>query len=364
MTHAATTLSPGHAAARDRVWPDISFRWLPIAMLGVVVLGLLLCELSFGVVRIPLDEAIRALVDGEVSPYTTIIWNVRLPRAVTAVLAGAALACSGLMLQTLFRNPLAGPWVLGVTSGAGLGVALVVLAGSAVSARALDQFSLAGNLSVAGGALTGAALAVLFVARVGRNLPPIALLILGLMIQYMADAAIGFLLQFTETEQLRAFGSWRDATFQTATADQVKVLVPMVLVGLIIAFLLIKPLNALLLGERYGTSVGLHVGRVRQLVLASTVMLSGVVTAFCGPVTFLDLAVPHLCRGLLRTADHRQLMVAVALLGGSIALAGDLLMHLPWERHLLHLNYITALIGVPVTIWVVFRQRAATLLGS
>jgi iron complex transport system permease protein len=350
--------------ARSRVWPDVGFKWLPIVLLAAAVAAVFLCELSFGVVRTPLHEALRTFVDSQTSPYETILWSVRFPRAITALLGGAALACSGLMLQTLFRNPLAGPWVLGVTSGAGLGVALVVLAGSAVSARALDQFTLVANLGVVGGALTGASVTVLFVARAGRDLPPIALLILGLMIQYMADAAIGFLLQFTQEEQLRAFGSWRDASFQTATANQVKVLVPLVSIGLVSAFLLIKPLNALLLGDRYGASVGIHVGRVRQLVLATTVMLSGVVTAFCGPVTFLDLAVPHLCRGLLRTADHRALMPAVCLMGALIALTGDLVMHLPWQRHLLHLNYITALIGVPVTVWVVFRQRSATVQGS
>jgi iron complex transport system permease protein len=322
-----------------------------LAAVGIVFV----LELSLGTVGIPFQDVLRALVSGRTgSIHANIIWNVRLPRALTAMSAGASLACSGLVLQTVFRNPLAGPWVLGITSGAELGAAAVVLAGAAAGLRVLE---VSGYIGMAGGAFAGALLIVLLLGRVARNISPVALLILGLMIQYVAEALIGFALQFFSENQIDAFAGFRDASFHQVTPDQVRVLLPVAAFGLALAFLMIKSLNALLLGERYSSSIGLNVRRVRRTALFTTVVLSGIVTAFCGPVRFLDIAVPHLGRGFTRSSDHRVLLPAVGLMGALIALTADLLVNLPWSKHFLHLNYATALIGIPVVFWILLHNR-------
>lgn len=332
-----------------------------LLLLLVLVLGLI--ELSWGTVAIPPGELLDLLLNGNTSKPTwdVIVLELRLPRAIAAALGGAALALGGLLLQTLFRNPLAGPWALGITAGAQLGVALVAataaLVGGSALATALTYFSFFSELSLAVGAGGGAAAMLLLIAALARRTSAVTLLVVGLMAGFLAQGLVGVLLHFTTENQAKVFSTWSDGSFGGVTAAKLAILAPLVLAGLVLAFLLIKSLNALLLGERYAMSLGLRVQRVRQLVLFTVVCLAGSVTAYCGPVLFLDLAVPHLCRGLFRSADHRVLVPGVALLGAALALAADLIVHLPWQHHFLHLNAVNALIGAPVVIWVVLRQR-------
>jgi ABC-type Fe3+-siderophore transport system permease subunit len=245
-----------------------------------------------------------------------------LPKALTAVLAGAALAVSGLQMQTLFRNPLADPYILGINAGASLGVALVVLATGAATGF-LSNVGLLGDLSLIVAAIAGASLVtglVIVAARWLRH--AMTLLILGLMLGYATGAVVSILIYFSVPEQIQAYISWTFGSFGGVTGRQLAILAPVIGGGLLLAWLLTKPLNALLLGEAYARSMGANVRRVRFWLIAGTSVLAGAVTAFCGPIAFLGVAIPHLCRALLRTSDHRMLAPATMLMGGLAALAG------------------------------------------
>jgi iron complex transport system permease protein len=296
--------------------------------------------------------------------YADVIASVRLPRAVTALVGGAALACGGLILQTLFRNPLAGPWALGITSGARLGVAAVVVSGAAAGTNAFVELGALGNLGLAGGAFLGSIVVLAIVTALARRTGAVSLLIVGLMIYYLCEALMGFLLHFTTVEQVRVFVEWNDGSFHTASVAQLGILVPAVVFGLLGATFLSKPLNSFLLGEQYAKTMGVNVARTRAVAMASMVALAGTVTAYCGPLMFLDIAVPHLCRGVFKTSDHRTLIPATALTGALIAVSADLFVHLPWERHLLHLNYVNSLIGAPVVLWVTLRHRRSAIVEA
>ncbi|MEM6795913.1 MAG: iron chelate uptake ABC transporter family permease subunit, partial [Acidobacteriota bacterium] len=262
----------------------------------------------------------------------------------------------------LFRNPLAGPWALGLTAGAQLGVALVAVAGavagSAGLAVALERLGVIADLSLAAGAFGGATAVLVGVVALSRRVNAVTLLIAGLMFGFLAQGLVGVLLHFTTESQIEVFENWSDGSFGGVTADKLTVLAPAVALGLLLIGLSIKPLNALLLGERYARSLGVRIERARNTALFAVVCLAGSVTAYCGPILFLDLAVPHLCRGLFRTTDHRILVPAVALVGSTVALAADLIVHLPWRQHFLHLNAVNALIGAPVVLWVLLRRRS------
>ena len=349
-------MTPGRARA-----------WFWLAALTVMLAGLFCLGLASGSVTIPVRQAVGSLFGHPASLpiWDRILWQIRLPRCLTAVLAGSALALSGLEMQTLFRNPLAGPYSMGISSGATLGVALAVLAG-ALGASAMPGIpglpglgGVGSQLGVAGSAVAGAALVMLLVLAVARRVRSNStLLILGLMFGQMTGALVSVLQAFSGSEQIRAFTFWTFGSYAGVTWSQLPVLAGAVLAGIAMAAVCAKPLNALLLGWTYARSVGVPIQALRALLLASASLLAGAVTAFCGPVAFLGLAVPHLCRGLFRTADHRILIPACLLLGASMSLASDLASRLPGGDSVLPLNAVTALLGAPVVIWVLMRRRA------
>lgn len=334
---------------------------LLLIALIVGLIAVFLLSLSLGSVSIPLEQIVAILFGGsaEKASWATIVLKFRLPKAITAALAGAALSASGLQMQTLFRNPLADPFVLGISSGASLGVALVVLvAGVAGGSALLAGVSLVGDVSLALASIIGSALVLLLVMAVARRVQStMTLLILGLMFGYATSALVSVLLYFSIAERIQAYISWTFGSFGGVTWSQLQVFGPVVVVALIFSHLLVKPLNALLLGETYARSMGLNVRLARLGVIATSASLAGVVTAFCGPIGFLGIAVPHLCRSLFHTSDHRLLMPAVVVLGGILAVAADLLAQLPGSQLMLPLNAVTALLGAPVVTWVILRQR-------
>lgn len=358
------------ATSSIRVHPSLTrgFSVAPgllLAGLAFVALAAFMLSLAVGSVRIPLDEIVSVLLGGDASKqaWATIVLKFRLPKALTAMLAGAALSVSGLQMQTLFRNPLAGPFVLGISSGASLGVALtVLLAGVAVglggSTTLLAGISLAGDTSLALSAIAGSGLVLLLVMSVARRVQSgMTLLILGLMFGYTTSALVSVLIYFSVVERIQAYISWTFGSFGGVTWRQLQVMAPAILVGLAGGHLLMKPLNALLLGETYALSLGLNVRRVRLGIIGTSAVLAGVVTAFCGPIGFLGIAVPHLCRSLLHTSDHRLLLPAVSFMGATLALGADIVAGLPGSQLTLPLNAVTALLGAPVVIWVILRQR-------
>lgn len=345
----ATTRSPAVAARK----------WALVALLGILIIAFLL-SISLGSVAIPLNDVARVLLGGEVQKTTwaTIILQFRLPKALTAMLSGAALAMSGLQMQTLFRNPLAGPFVLGISSGASLGVALVVLGVGAGSASLLAGLGVLGNLGVAAAASIGAGAVMGLVLIAARRVhSSMTLLILGLLFGYATSGLVSILLYFAISERIQAYVLWTFGSFGKVTWAQMAVFAPTILFALVLGFLLVKPLNALLLGETYARSMGLHIGRARIGIVVSASVLAGVVTAFCGPIAFLGIAVPHLCRSLFNTSDHRILLPGVALLGAALALLTDLIAHVPGNSVTLPLNAVTSLVGAPVVAWVILRRR-------
>lgn len=336
--------------------------WFWLAALLAALAGLFCVGLAAGSVTIPLGDVLAALAGHASNPvWDGILWQLRLPRCLTAVLAGSALALSGLEMQTLFRNPLAGPYSMGISSGATLGVALAVLAGATAGGDIPGFLALRGigsQLGVAGSAVAGAAAVMLMVLAVARRIRSnTTLLILGLMFGQMAGALVSVLQAFSSSEEIRAFTFWTFGSYAGVTWAQLPVLAGAVLAGTVLAAFCAKPLNALLLGWTYARSLGVPIRALRILLLASASILAGAVTAFCGPVAFLGLAVPHLCRGLFRTADHRVLIPACLLLGAGLSLASDLASRLPGGGRALPLNAVTALVGGPVVIWILLRRR-------
>lgn len=326
--------------------------------LGLVVAILFALNLLLGSVSIPAGDVVSILLGDETAKasWQFIILESRLPQAITATLCGAALAVSGLMLQTAFRNPLAGPSVFGVNSGAGLGVALVML-------------FLGGGLSVGSVSITGFA-AILLAAFVGamtvmtiifffstlvRN--SVMLLIIGIMIGYISNSAISLLNFFATDEGVKSYMVWGMGSFGGVSMTNMPVFAIVTLAGLIGALLLIKPLNALMLGDRYAENLGVNIMRVRNWLLIVTGLLTAITTAFCGPVAFIGLAVPHIARLLLTTDNHRQLLPATLLCGSVVALVCNLICYLPGESGVIPLNAVTPLIGAPVIIYVIARKR-------
>jgi iron complex transport system permease protein len=316
-------------------------------------------SLALGSVRIPLDR-IWAILVGEAptrASWDAIVLDYRLPKALTAMLCGAALGVGGLLMQTLFRNPLAEPYLLGVSSGAGLGVALVVL-GSGGAGGLVAQGELAGALGTVGAAVGGAAVSLLLVLALARRVSGTAtLLILGLMLGYLTSSLVSVLIHFSAPERIQAYIAWGLGSFAGVGWQQLRVLAPAVGTGLLAALLLAKPLNALLLGETYARSMGLRLLPARLAIISAASLLAGAVTAYCGPVTFLGIAVPHLARVLFRGAGHGLLAGACILLGALIALLADLTAGLPGRPEVLPLNAVTALIGAPIVLWVLLSRR-------
>lgn len=320
------------------------FRTSTLFVILLALTGFLFCvDLSVGAVSIPLDQVISALTGGDCPPVTAkIILNIRLIKAIVALLAGASLSVSGLQMQTLFRNPLAGPYVLGISSGASLGVALVVLAG------------VGSSMGVAGAAWAGAGIVLLIIAAVGHRIKDImVILILGMMFSSGVSAVVQILQYLSNDESLKAFVMWTMGSLGDVTARQLLVLIPAIVAGLLLAIVTIKPLNMLLFGEEYAVTMGLDMRRSRALIFLSTTLLAGTVTAFCGPIGFIGLAMPHVTRLLFGNSDHRILLPGTILTGAAVMLLCDLISKL----FTLPINAVTALLGIPIVVWVVIRNK-------
>jgi len=333
------------------------------ALLLVLLMGLgvvFMLVLALGSVDIPLEQIVTILLGGEAdkTSWTNIILKFRLPKALTAMFAGMALGVSGLLMQTFFRNPLAGPFVLGISSGASLGVALVVLTTGTVGGTLIAGLGVSGDLMLAFSAGAGASLTMMLVLLVSARVrSSMTLLILGLMFGYLVSALVSLLLYFAVPERIQAYVNWTFGSFSGVTWEQMPILVVIVLVGLVLAGMLTKSLNALLLGENYARSLGLDMTWVRIGIVTATALLAGVVTAFCGPIGFIGIAVPHLCRSLLNTSDHRLLVPGTILMGAIVALVASLIAEVPGQNLVLPLNAVTALMGAPIVIGVILRQR-------
>jgi iron complex transport system permease protein len=354
--HTATQALPaaaGHAPART------SRRRAIYALLIAGVIAAFLLELTIGAVGIPLADVVTILLGGTAANVTweQIVLSFRLPRAINALVSGAALGACGVLLQTLFRNPLADPFVLGIMHGARLGVAILVvatgLAGTAFTAR----FGDAGTVLTSAAAAAGAIGVLLLMLSVSRRVTTVTLLIVGLLIGYVCIGLISALLHFVDEVQARAFEQWQGGSFDGITREQLFVMIPLVAGGILLAHALVKPLNALLLGEGYAATIGTSVARVRLLAFACVGLLAGPVTAFCGVIPFLGLVAAHVARGLLQTADHRLLIPAAALGGSLLGMAADLFTHLPWNKHFLHLDAVIGMVGAPIALWVILRRR-------
>lgn len=339
---------------------NLGLRPLVLGVLVMVLGVIFLLSLGVGSVSIPLDQIITILLGGEAerASWENIVLKFRLPKAMTAALAGAALGVSGLMMQTFFRNPLAGPFVLGISSGASLGVALVVLSAGTVGGAMLAGFGLTGDLLLAGAAAIGAGATMFLVVLVAMRVQnSMTLLILGLMLGYLVSALVSLLLYFAIPERIQAYISWTFGSFGSLTWAQMPILAGGVLIGLLVALGLSKSLNALLLGEGYARSLGMNVGLTRIAIVSATALLAGTVTAFCGPIGFIGIAVPHLCRSLLNTSDHRVLVPGTILMGAIVALVAALIAEVPGNNLVLPLNAVTAFIGAPVVIFVILQRR-------
>lgn len=327
------------------------------ALAGIIVV-LMAANLAFGSVDIPLKAVGNILLGGEVEKesWQFIVWESRVPQCITALLCGAALSASGLMLQTVFSNPLADSSILGISSGASLGVALVLLAGG--GSIVAGEFALSGFLSVVAGAFAGAVLVmavIMFLSVVIKN--NVMLLIAGIMIGYVVSSVISLLNFFSTAEGVHSFVIWGMGNFGGVSMVQLPGFSIVTLLGLLVAILLIKPLNALLLGTRYAENLGINIRRIRNWLLLATGLLTAVTTAFCGPVAFIGLAVPHMARLMLGTSNHNSLMPVTLLTGSAVALLCNLICILPGEAGIIPLNAVTPLLGAPVIIYVIVNQR-------
>ena len=317
-------------------------------------------NLVLGSVSIPLRAVWNILwgTGNESVIWQNIIWKSRVPQALTALAAGAGLSVSGLQMQTVFRNPLAGPSVLGISSGASMGVAFVVLLSGSLGGVALSKLGFMGEIALTIAAIAGSlsimALIVFVSQKVRGN---VTLLIIGVMIGYIANAVIGVLKFFSVEEDIRAYVIWGLGSFARVSGDQMTLFICIMVVLLPLSFLLVKTLNLLLLGDAYARNLGLNIKRARLLVITCSGVLVAIVTAYCGPIIFLGLAVPHLCRGMFRTSDHRILMPASLLAGASLALVCNLIARMPGFEGALPVNSVTALVGAPVAMSVLFNKR-------
>ncbi|MFH2142005.1 MAG: iron ABC transporter permease [Bacteroidota bacterium] len=317
---------------------------------------LFFADILLGSVHISPGDVIDSVFGGVDGHISTIINNFRIPKALTAVLAGAALSVSGLQMQTIFRNPLAGPYVLGVSSGASLGVAMVIMGMSSFLSfelvRSLDTWA-----TIVAAWIGAAVLLILILAVSIRVRDIMTILIIGIMFGAVSSAIISVLQYFSNESLLKSFVVWTLGSLGNVTGDQLSVLSLAVIAGLVIAFFLNKRLNALLLGETYAFSMGVNVRTTRMLVFVSTTLLAGSITAFCGPIAFIGIAVPHMARIIFRTTNHFALFFAAILIGSSFMLVSDIISHLPGNESILPVNSITSLFGIPVVVLILVRNR-------
>lgn len=333
---------------------------LLMLLLALSIIAFIILNLLLGTVRIPVGDVIDILLGNHSDNriWTNIVMKSRLPQSLTAAMAGAGLAVSGLLMQTVFRNPLAGPSVLGISSGASLGVACVVLLSGSIGGVTLSRLGVIGEVSITLSAITGSLLIMALIAFVARKVRGnVTLLIMGVMIGYIANAIIGVLKFFSAEEDIRAYVIWGLGSFSRVSGGQTTVFIVLMMILLPTAFFLIKTLNLLLLGDSYARNLGLNIKRARLLVIGCSGVLVAVVTAYCGPIVFLGLAVPHICRGLFHTSNHAVVLPASLLGGASLALLCNLIARLPGFEGALPVNSVTALVGAPVVMWVLFYKR-------
>lgn len=330
-----------------------------LLLVAVLILVLLVLNLLLGSVKIPAADVIGVLFgDRSNEIFSNIILKSRLPQALVAIMAGAGLAVAGLQMQTVFRNPLAGPSVLGISNGASLGVAIVVMMSSSLAGVSLSRMGYVGDAAISIAAIIGSLAVMALIVWVSKKVKGnVTLLIIGVMIGYLVSAIVGVLKFFSSEEDVKAFVVWGLGSFARVSGDQMLLFVGLMIVLLPLSFLLVKTLNLMLLGDDYARNLGLNVSRSRTLVILNSGVLVAIVTAYCGPIMFIGLAVPHLCRAIFRTSDHRILVPGTILTGAALALLCSLVARMPGFEGALPVNSVTALIGAPVIASVIFRRR-------
>lgn len=328
-----------------------------------IVLALLLVfsfilNVSLGSVFIPIDEVFKAMFLDETSKdsWLTIINNYRLPKAIVAILVGSGLSISGLFMQTLFRNPLAGPFVLGISSGASLGVALLILGSSFLGTTALLSSLSSWSLPIA--ASLCALLVLLIIITTANTVKnTMSVLIIGLMFSSFTAAIVSILAFFSNAQELQQYVFWGFGSLENLSWEEINILIFIFLVAIIFSFQLIKPLNSFLLGERYAKSVGINIKKSKNFILIITSVLTGIITAFCGPIAFIGLAIPHMARLFFSTSNHKILIPASLLIGAIVLLLCDCIAQLPGSEFTLPINAITSLFGAPIVIWLLIKKR-------
>ncbi len=331
------------------------FIWI---LLSVILLILFVFDVLLGSVQIPIKEALRIIFTGQSDhpEYLTIIYRFRIPKALTALFAGFALSVSGLQMQTVFKNPLAGPYVLGISAGASLGVAILVMGISTFTV--VSQIGVLGNWTIVIAAWLGSGLILFLILAISARVKDImTILILGIMFGSATAAVVNILQYFSNESMLKAFIVWTMGSLGGVSLSQLKVLIPSVAIGLLITFMLIKILNAMLVGENYAKSMGLNIRLSRFLIFFSTSLLAGSITAFCGPIGFIGIAVPHIARIIFKTANHKSLLPGTMIIGGIVLLLSDIISQLPGHDKTLPINSITALVGIPIVIWIIIRNQ-------
>lgn len=325
-----------------------------LGFLLLLMVAAFLADILWGSVNLPLSEVWAALSGQDGNPiYREIIVNHRVPKALTAILTGSALSVAGLLMQTLFRNPLAGPDVLGVTAGASLGVALLTLGSSFL------PFYILSGWGQIGFAIAGAVLVLLLVILVSVRVPQtVSLLIIGMMFGNFAGSIVSMLQNVSNPDTLKLFITWTFGSLSAVSWDYMRIMSPVIAAGVALAFILQKRLNALLLGENYAGGLGISVFHTRLWIILSTALLAGTSTAFTGPIAFVGITVPHLARGIFKTSNHRILIPACLLLGATIMLSCDLLSQLPGTQGTLPINSITSFFGAPIIIWIIMRNKS------
>ena len=330
-------------------------------LLFLIAVAFFVLDIFVGSLSIPIHQVFSVLlgISDASEEIKTIVLDFRLPKALTAVTAGVALSVSGLQMQTIFRNPLAGPDVLGISAGASLGVAILVLGFSSV--LSVDMFSAGGSWALVIMAWLGAGLVMFLILAVSIRVKDIlTILILGILFASAASAIVSIMQYFSNESMLKSFVIWTMGSLGSVTHSQLRVLIPSVLLGLVIAFFSAKSLDVMLLGEQYAKSMGLQVKIVRIMVFFSTSILAGSITAFCGPIGFIGIAVPHIARLLFKTASHRILVPVSVLLGAIVMLFSDIVAQMPGFESTLPINSVTALVGIPFVIWIILKNRKFT----
>jgi iron complex transport system permease protein len=346
------------AAQKDSLTNTASGKRNRLLFTGLLFLliGFFILDIFFGSVSIKASDVIRSLFTDTESNFKTIIFKFRIPKAITALAVGIALSLSGLQMQTIFRNPMAGPYVLGISSGASLGVAFVILGFSGNISP--DSLKGLGNWILVAASWAGAGAVMLLIMFLSSRIKDImTILILGIMLSSGISAIVTIMQYFSNETMLKAYVIWTMGSLGNLTADQLNVLLISVSAGVILTLISIKMLNALLLGENYARSIGLNVKSARMIIFTCTSIMAGSVTAFCGPIGFIGVAVPHITRILFRTSDHKILIPGTILAGGTIMLASDIIAQVPGYDSVLPVNAVTSLIGIPVVIWVILRNR-------